>query len=121
MKKKSNKDINSCFFVSGSSSDTQVETKKKGKIFVYEVSEHELYVLKKGTDGGIYLNLAIGLISTSISFIVNMLTSSFTSEFCKGVYVSICIGFFASGFILLLVYFAKKNDVKKVYKEIINR
>ena len=97
-----------------------IEERRIGKIILYQVTERELYYLKKGDDGGVKLNIAISLITMSISLLTSLLTTSFTT-FIHGWFCTGCITSALFGIVFLILYFKSKKEVNTLYEEIIKR
>lgn len=74
-----------------------------GTLTVYHVTDQELDQLEKGTPESLFLNFAVFLISTGLSFFVSLLTAEIKSlkVFCVFVVVTV-IGLLGGAFLLLL-------------------
>lgn len=99
---------------------TIIEERRIGKIILYQVTERELHCLKKGDDGGIKLNIAISLLTMSVSLLTSLLTTSFTT-FIHGCFCTGCIASALFGLLFLILYFRSKKEVNILYEEIIKR
>lgn len=89
----------------------KIERASIGSITIYEVTDLELDVLKKGDDGGIKLNVSFFCLSACMSFIISILTCTFDTDFKYGCFLisTFFLGFI--GILYLISYFRsnKKN------------
>lgn len=79
---------------------------RRARIFqltVYDVTDSELETLERGTPGTLYLNFAIFLLSSALSFTVSLFTATLTNPKTYIVIVVFTIiGFLGGGFLLIL-------------------
>lgn len=74
------------------------------RLTIYEVSDTELETLAQGSPNSIYLNLAIFLLSVSVSFFIALLTASITSNRVFIVFVLITAVGAVGGLVLLCLW-----------------
>ena len=88
---------------------------------LYEITDHELDILEKGSPNSIYLNFSIFLLSVGASFSATLLTTEIQSDRIFDFFVIICaVGIFG-GFFLLLVWYRMKSELTDVVKRIKGR
>ena len=96
----------------------------RGKVaFVnlYEVTEHELDTLAKGSEATLQFNLAIFLLSVACTCAVALGTSKFESETIGQIFLFVCVAGFIGGPILLFIWFRSRKSVKKLISTIKDR
>lgn len=98
---------------------------KRGRVDslnIFEIREDELNTIEKGSTTSLYLNFAIFLLSTAVSFLIALLTSNLKDKlfiftiFCVVTAVGFLIGLF-----LLIMWFREKDEFKEVIKVIRQR
>ena len=97
---------------------------KKGKVdslSVYEITDYELDILLRGSPATIYLNLAIFLLSVATSFLIGLLTTTIESDRTFTVFVVISVLGYISGFILALLWWPSRKEVRGIVKKIKSR
>ena len=88
---------------------------------LYEITDHELDILEKGSPGSVYLNFSIFLLSVGSSFIITLLSTDIQSNRLFTVFVVFsCVGIIVGSFLLFLWY-RMKNEVTGVVKRIKQR
>ena len=109
--------------VSGSTGYTRTEVVayKIGKIKSYEVTETELSILEDGDNGGIHLNIAIAFLSTSVYFLISLVTCDFKSDTTKGMFIADSLLLFLFGLIFTIMYCRLNKKNKELYKKIKDR
>ena len=91
------------------------------QLTIYEISDDELKSLEAGSPASIYLNFAIFLISTAISFLVSLVTSTFPSDHIYMIFVLVIAVFFVIGFFLFILWFREHRSISRVAESIRNR
>ena len=91
------------------------------ELTIHAVADHELESLAHGsTDSSSYLNFAIFLLSTSMSFLVTLLTAVLTSRVFTVFVVVTTVGFLNGG-LLLIVWRRKRSSVWDLVEKIRSR
>jgi hypothetical protein len=91
---------------------------KVESIDLYEVTDDELVQLEKGSDGSLFLNLSLFLISASISFFIALSTTTITSDRQYTVFAIIAIGCLIGSVILALLWWRSRESVSSVVARI---
>jgi len=92
-----------------------------GELTIHEVADHELESLAQGSvESASYLNFAIFLLSTAVSFLVALMTAVLTSRMFT-VFVVIATVGFINGFLLLIVWRRKRRSVWDLVEKIRSR
>ena len=91
------------------------------KLVIFEITEAELESLERGSPESLYLNLAVAVLSTAISFSVSLATTTIESirTFC--VFVVIAVVGYLAGLTLGLLWWQSRRSLKKVAREIRRR
>lgn len=98
-----------------SSRDTiTVRRGRMDSIDVYDVTDQELEALKRGGDGGIYLNFALAFFSIAVSFIIALETTSITSDRQFFVFALVAAGALLGAVILGLIWVVSRNSTKDI-------
>lgn len=90
------------------------------ELTIYEVADYELEILEHGSPDSLYLNFAIFLLSTAVSFFVALLTS-FLTQRTFTVFVVITTVGFLMGIFLLIIWLKKRRKVSNLIKAIKDR
>lgn len=91
-----------------------------GKLTLYPVDESELELLAQGSPDSLYLNFAIFLLSTAISFLTILLTVVVSGKIFTVFVVITALGFIV-GLFLLILWFRKRRSVSDVIDKIKKR
>lgn len=97
---------------------------KRGKcdsLNIYEVTEWELEIIKRGSPNSIFLNFSIALLSLAISFLTTLITVNIESDRIFYIFVILCTIGFIVWIILLILWIIAENDFKKTIKKIEER
>ena len=94
---------------------------KVSSVLLYEVTEHELDTLEKGTLTSLFLNFGIALLSISCSFLIALLTTNIDSDRLFMVFTFIVIVGFISGIILMCVWWRDRQSISELTKKIKSR
>ena len=94
---------------------------KVSSVLLYEVTEHELDTLEKGTPTSLFLNFGIALLSISCSFLIALLTTNIDSDRLFMVFTFIVIVGFISGIILMCVWWRDRQSINELIKKIKSR
>jgi len=88
---------------------------------IYEVTEGELEILKKGSPNSIFLNFSIALLSLALSFLATLLTVKIESNRSFYVFVILTVIGFITGIVLLVLWVVGRNDFKETINKIEKR
>src|SRR5437870_5831375 len=97
---------------------------RRGRIeemVIYEVSESELELPAEGSPNATYLNMAIGLLSVAISFIISLVTTTIGSNVTLTVFVVFAVCGSIVGFVLLLLWYRGSRSVAELVDTIKRR
>ena len=105
-------------------SGEKVPTIRRGKVdslTLYEITDHELDVLERGSPNSIYLNFSIFLLSIAISFIVALLT--LTPESNRVYYVLVIVSLISLiiGSFLCVLWYRTRQSSDIIIKKIKDR
>lgn len=87
----------------------------------YEVKDIELEFLKKGGDGGIYLNISIAFFSSSVSMAVTYFLTDLENEVKEAYLISAIIFTALLGIVFLIYYKRSHQTVGDIYDTILSR
>ena len=100
----------------------EIERGRFNSLKLYEVAEHELILIEKGSDASLWLNFAIASISIFFSILAALLTLDYEkSQMAFTVFVVICT---VTAFATLLCgafWLKTKNTQKEIFKTIRKR
>lgn len=89
---------------------------------LYEITDHELDILEKGSPESFHLNFGIFLLTVGLSFLVTLLSEDIQSNRLFTVFVVLCsVGLLGGSFLIFLWYRMRKeltNVVAKIKKRI---
>lgn len=91
------------------------------RLDIYEISEVELQVLERGSPESIFLNFAVFLLSTAISFLVAILTTEIQSPRIFNVFVIVTAMGFICGIFLLVLWVWYRSSTKTLLEQIRRR
>lgn len=92
-----------------------------GELKVWEIQEHELDSLEKGSPASILLNFSLTLIPVSLSLFLTLITVDVPSVKTFTVYVCLTAIFFVIGVICLVLWYQNHVSAKTLVKQIRNR
>ena len=101
-----------------SQKDPIIRRGRVDSLSLYEITDHELGILEKGSPSSIYLSFAIFLLSVASSFLVTLWTSTITSDRVFIVLVIIIIVGYALGGLLLLLWFRTRTSILDVARRV---
>lgn len=101
-----------------SSDHVPINRAKVESIDLYEVTDDELVQLEKGSDGSLFLNLALTLISASVSFFIAISTTTIESDRQYTLFLIIAVGFLIGAAILTLLWWKSREAVASVVQRI---
>ena len=106
---------------SNTTESVTVHRAKMDSITVYDVAESELQDLERGGPANLFLNFAIFLVSTAVSFLVALFATEIksTKTFC--VFVIIAIIGLVGGAILLFIWKRSRETTFVIIKRIKDR
>ena len=105
-------------------STTESVTVRRGKVdslTVYEVTESELQDLERGGPANLFLNFAIFLLSSAVSFLVALFSTEIKSTRTFCVFVIIAVIGLVSGVILLLIWKKSRETTSVIIQRIKDR
>lgn len=88
---------------------------------LYEVKEHELDLLEKGSPASLQLNFSIFLLSTAITCIVSLMTSTCDSPVTELVFIAVSVMGILLGLFLMLSWWRNRSSVSGVVTRIRGR
>jgi len=88
------------------------------RLSIYEVSDSELQLLERGSPESLFLNFAIFLISTAVSFLVTILSTDIPSTRAFIVFVVITVLGFVGGALLLALWAWHRRSRATIFREI---
>lgn len=91
------------------------------RLTIYEVEESELAILERGSLDTTFLNLAVALLSMSVSLSVALLTAEFPSDRVWTAFLVITVVGYVAGVIMLLVWWRSRVSVAACAKNIRQR
>lgn len=98
-----------------------VNRAKYNSITLYEISEEELEIIERGSPSSHYLNFAIALLATCISFFIALTTTKIEDIKIYIIYVVITILSLIVGLILLALWIMTYKSSKGVFNKIRSR
>jgi hypothetical protein len=107
---------------SDSSSLPPVEVRRAAfaQLTIYEVAEYELETLAHGSPDSLYLNFAVFLLSTAVSFLVALLTPELSTRVFTVFVVIVTIGSLV-GLFRLLIWLKKRSTTSDLVGTIRSR
>ena len=90
-------------------------------ISLYEITDHELDLLERGTPNSTNLNLAILCLSVGSSFLATLLTTKVDSETVFIIFVVMVVFGIGVGVVLMVIWFTKRSELADLVKRIRNR
>ena len=106
------------------SSGEEKVTVKRGRIVeftTYEVADHELLLIEKGTDASLFLNFGISLLSVFFSLLAALLTLDYKKQTEFFILTIIAVISFISGLICMVLWWKNRNKRRDIIKEIRKR
>ena len=101
--------------------DPVVRRAPLGDLNVWEIYEHELDSLEKGSPGSILLNFSLTLMPVSLSLFLTLITVDVPSVKTFTVYVCLAAIFFVIGLICLVLWYRNHISAKTLVRQIRNR
>ena len=95
-----------------------VRRAKVDSLSLYEVTEPELQDLERGGPATLYLNFAIFLLSTAISFLIAVLSTEIQSTRTFCVFVIVTVAGFIGGGILIMIWNRSRQTTREIIKRI---
>jgi hypothetical protein len=84
------------------------------QLTIYDVTEAELEILERGSPDSLYLNFAIALLSTAVSFSAALATTTIPSDRTFQVFVILTTLGWVAGIVLLSLWFRTRQSVSAV-------
>ncbi len=97
---------------------------KRGRVdslSLFEITEHELNVLESGSPSSLFLNFALLLLSTAVSFLIALTSTTIASDRVFTVFVVIVVLGFISGLILLVLWWKNRQSTASIVARIRQR
>ena len=89
---------------------------------LYEVTEHELDILKQGTPLSVLLTVGISLCTIGVSFLITLFTTPITTgSIVFVVFTSIVVGSFIGSFVCICWWYSNRQSVPSVIEKIKSR
>src|SRR6266404_5702228 len=101
--------------------DLRVRRGRVESVDLYEIKDSELDLLEKGSPADLQLNFAIFLVSTAFASLASLLTSTFTNDTAKTVFIVITVVGFLGGAYLLTAWYRNHTSLKTICKRIRER
>jgi Na+/melibiose symporter-like transporter len=92
-----------------------------GDLLIYQISEDELRQLEQGSSATIFLNFALPLISTGLSFLVALLSTNVSEIRVFIVFVVVCVVTLIAGIILLALWYRQHRSSQQLSDQIRKR
>jgi hypothetical protein len=92
-----------------------------GSVDLYEITDSELDTLERGSPSSTFLNFAIGLLSVASSFLIALITSTFSSDRVFTVFVVITAVGFIAGLVLLRLWWVSRESIGPIIARIRSR
>jgi hypothetical protein len=99
----------------------EIRRARINQLTVYDVTDSELEILERGTPDSLYLNFAIFLLSSALSFTVSLFTATVTNAATFIVIVVFTIIGYLGGIFLLLLWKRSHTSITKCIESIRNR
>ena len=84
------------------------------RLTIYEISDSELEILERGSPGSTYLNFAIFLLSSALSFTATLLATTIASDRTYTSFMVIAVVGYVIGTLLLFMWWKDHRSVSKV-------
>lgn len=94
---------------------------KLDRLDIYEISESELETLERGAPDSLFLNFAIFLLSSAISFLTALLTTNIESPRAFAVFVILTVVGLVGGAMLLALWCWFRQSKIKIFAQIRGR
>lgn len=92
-----------------------------GELRVYIISEEELNAAEQGSPASLYLNFALALIASGLSFLATLLATDISSIKTFTVFVVLTVLFLLVGTILFIVWYKSHRAMKRLTQRIRER
>jgi hypothetical protein len=101
--------------------DPKIVRGRVDSLTLYEVTEHELWVLEHGSPNSTFFSFSIFLLSIAVAFLIALLTVDLDPTKKRGLYdfflLSVIVGF-VGGLVLLVVWLRTRGETASVIKTI---
>lgn len=88
---------------------------------LYEITDHELDMLEKGSPGSLHLNFGIFLLSVGTSFLITLLSTDIQSNRIFTIFIVLCSLGIVGGTFLIFLWYRMKGDVADIVSKIKKR
>ena len=99
----------------------EIRRARINQLTVYDVTDSELEILERGTPDSLYLNFAIFLLSSALSFTVSLFTTTVSNTNIFTVIVVFTVIGYLGGIFLLLLWRKSHTSVTKCIESIRKR
>jgi len=104
-----------------STGDIKIVRAKIDSLSVFEITDSELKTLERGSPSSIYLNFAILLITSGISFFISLVSIDIQSVKLFSAFLVFTLVGGIGGSILLFLWYRERGEVSEVIKTIQER
>ena len=101
--------------------DPRIVRGRIDSLSLYEITDHELRILEKGSPSSVYLNFAIFLWSIGLSFLVALITTKIDSNKTFSVFAIVTTVSLMVGAFLTVLWYRLRGEVKEVSETIRER
>lgn len=92
-----------------------------GELRLFVISEEELNAAEQGSPASLYLNFALALISSGLSFLTTLLVADISSIRTFAVFVILAVVFLLVGTILFAMWCRSRRGMKSLFQRIRER
>ena len=101
--------------------DPRIVRGRIDSLSLYEITDHELNVLEKGSPSSLYLNFGIFLMTVGLSFLAATLTTNIESMRVFNVFVIVSALGMIGGIFLVVLWYRLRGDLTDVASKIRGR
>lgn len=101
--------------------DPRIVRGRIDSLSLYEITDHELNVLEKGSPSSIYLNFGIFLMTVGLSFLVATVTTNIESIRVFIVFIVVSVLGIIGGIFLIVLWYRLRGDLTDVASKIRGR
>ena len=105
----------------GAAHKIKVRRGRVDSLSLYEITDHELDILEKGSPNSVYLNFGILSLTIGLSFLSSLLSVEIESNRVFFVFVILTTVGTLFGIILLVIWYRMRSAVSDVVQKIKNR
>lgn len=104
-----------------SKDEVRVRRGRVESVDLYEIKDHELDELERGSPANLQFNIAVSLISIAFSFLACIATSTFEKPYYATLYTIVMVVGFVVGAVLLIMWNQSRGSVSALCKKIRSR